>query len=441
MNSHGSKMEELKKRILITFGILIIYRISAQVPVPGVDAISLRSYFDSVGGSFFDLVNTFSGGSFKRFSVLALGIMPYITTSIIFSLLGEVIPQLGELQEDTEGIKKISRWTRYASVILSFIQGYGMAAVFETFRTQSGALVVTEPGLAFKLTTALTLATGTIFLLWLGERITEYGLENGVSLIIFAGIAVELPSDVMQKITLFRNGEMSLFSLGLIFFVFALFLYIVSYVEKAFRPIPVHYAKKVVNNRVYGGSQNLPIRVDTGGVMPPILASSLLAAPSTLLSFAGNESTSGYLKYIKYLQESLYPGTIFFNIVFSALIIYMAYFYAPIQFKTRKIGESLQKNNAFVPGVRPGDATVDYLDTILNRITFFGAIFLVVVCISPMLLSRQIGFSSNMSGTSLLIMVSVCIRLLINLQSFMFSDGYENIYKAKGKYSGAKRRF
>jgi preprotein translocase subunit SecY len=436
MSSNQTKLEELKKRILFTFLLLVVYRLAAQIPVPGVNGSAIQAYFNEGGGGIFDLINTFSGGAFKRFSVLALGIMPYITTSIIFSLLGEVIPQIAELQEDADGHKKIQKWTRYATVILCCVQGYGMAAVFESFKSPGGIPVIPEPGMLFRLTAMITLAAGTMFLLWLGERITEFGLENGVSLIIFAGIAVELPSEIIRNLTLYRNGELQGMTVLIMLAVIIISFYIVAFIERSFRSVPVQYAKKVVHNRVYGGTQSLPMRVDTGGVMPPILASSLLAAPTTFASFVAADSA--VKPYIDTIVQSLYPGKLLFNIFFALLIIYMTYFYAPIQFKTKKIAEMLQKNNAFIPGIRPGAKTKEYLDFLLNRLTFFGALFLVVICISPTLITGQ---QTRFGGTSMLILVSVSIRVMMNIQSFMFSDQYENTHKSKGKYNGSNRRF
>ena len=436
MASTQGKLEELKKKIFFTLLLLFVYRMAAQVPVPGVDGAALKAYFFESGGGIFDLINTFSGGAFKRFSVLALGIMPYITTSIIFSLLGEVVPQLAELQEDSDGHKKIQKWTRYATVVLCCIQGYGITAFFETFRAPGGIPVIPEPGLLFRVTTTITLAGGTMFLLWLGERITEYGLENGVSLIIFAGIAVELPAEIIQKITLFRSGELTGFHLFLTFGVILLAFYVVVFIERSFRSIPVQYAKRVVHNRVYGGTQALPMRVDTGGVMPPILAYSLLAAPTTIAAYV--PETSFMKPYVDTIVQSLYPGNLLFNLVFAFLIAYMAYFYAPIQFKTKKIAEMLQKNNAFIPGVRPGAKTKEYLDYLLNRMTFFGSLYLIVICISPSFIT---GTQTQFGGTALLILVSVSVRVMMSIQSFMFSDRYETAYKARGKYSGNNRRF
>lgn len=436
MSIAQGKLEELKKKVFFTVLLLVVYRFAAQVPVPGVNGSALASHFAEGGNGLFDLINTFSGGAFLRFSVLALGIMPYITTSIIFSLLGEVVPQIAELQEDSEGQKKIQKWTRYATVVLCCVQGYGMAAVFEGFKSQTGVPVIPEPGMLFRVITMITLAGGTMFLLWLGERITEFGLENGVSLIIFAGIAVELPSEVIQKLTLFQSGELGGLDLLIFFGVIISCFFVVAFIERSHRAVPVQYAKKVVHNRVYGGTQTLPVRLDTGGVMPPILASSLLAAPATITSFV--PETSPLKIYLDTIQQSLYPGQLLFNIVFSLLIAYMAYFYAPIQFKTKKIAEMLQKNNAFIPGIRPGAKTKEYLDYILNRLTFLGSLYLILICVTPTIIT---GSYTRFGGTSMLILVSVSIRVLMNIQSFIYADRLEGAYKAKGKYNGAGRRF
>ncbi len=264
-------------------------------------------------------------------------------------------------------------------------------------------------------------------------------LENGVSLIIFAGIAVEIPGEFAQKITLFRNGELGGMALLANFLIIMVSFYIVAFIEKSFRSVPVQYAKKVVHNRVYGGAQTLPIRVDTGGVMPPILASSLLAAPATFANFVSTNST--LRPYLETIQQSLYPGRMLFNVLFALLIVYMAYFYAPIQFKTKKISEMLQKNNAFIPGYRPGVKTKEFLDFVLNRLTFFGSLFLIVICITPTMFANAINAQTRLGGTALLILVSVSIRVIMNIQSFLFANKYEMAYKSKGKYNGARRRF
>ncbi|MCY4643216.1 MAG: preprotein translocase subunit SecY [Bacteriovoracales bacterium] len=435
MNIGQGKLEELKKKILATLLLLIVFRIAAQIPVPGVDGAALKSYFDAQARSIFDLINTFNGGALKRLSVLALGIMPYITTSIIFSLLGEVIPQIQELQEDSDGHKKIQKWTRYATVFLCMVQGYGMATFFESVQSQSGLPVIPEPGVFFRLTTMITLTAGTIFLMWLGERITEYGLENGISLIIFAGIAVDMPAEFIGKITLFQNGELSGFALLGTVLVVIMAFFVISFIEKSYRNVSVQYAKKVVHNRVYGGAQSLPMKVDTGGVMPPILASSLLMAPATVFNLVPKESFIA--PYLETVTSSLYPGQLLFNVVFGLLIMYMAYFYAPIQFKTKRVSQQMQKNNAFIPGIRPGEKTKEFLDFVLNRLTFFGALFLIIICIVPSIVNPQ----TRLGGTALLIVVSVSIRMIMNIQAFLFSGRYETAYKSRGKYSGTNKRF
>lgn len=439
MSTAQSKLEELRKRVFYTFLLLCVFRIASQIPVPGVNPEALESYFAASEGGLFDLFNTFSGGAFQRFSILALGIMPYITTSIIFSLLGEVIPQIAELQDEPDGHKKIQKMTRYATVVLCLIQGYVMSSMFMGLRSPGGVPIIADPGTVFKLTAMITLTAGTMFLLWLGERITEYGLENGVSLIIFAGIAVELPGELLQRFTLYRSGEISGFSILLMIAVIIIAFYVVSFIERSYRAVPVQYAKKVVNNRMYGGTQTLPMKVDTGGVMPPILASSLLAAPITFVGFAGDGGGGGPIRqFFDMILQSLFPGQLLFTVFFAFLIVYMTYFYAPIQFKTKKIAEMLQKNNAFVPGVRPGVKTKEFLDYVLNRLTFFGSIFLVTICVVPDLVA---GTHTMFGGTALLILVSVSIRVMMNVQSFLYSDKLESAYKVKGKYNGQNRRF
>jgi preprotein translocase subunit SecY len=434
----SNRLEDLKKKVFVTVMLLVVYRVAAQVPVPGINASLLEKYWSggSGGRTVFDLINTFSGGAFKRFTVVALGIMPYITTSIIFSLLGEVFPKFQELQEDSEGHKKIQRWTRYATVILCAFQGYGLSTYMEGLNTQGAGAIVADPGMWFRITATMTLAAGTMFLLWLGERITEYGLENGVSLIIFAGIAVELPIEIYQKITLFNSGDITFIRLTTIFVTMIAAFFIVCFIERSIRPIPVQYAKKVVHNRVFGGAQTLPMKVDTAGVMPPILAYALISAPATVLTFV--DQTSSLRKYIEPITSSLMPNGILFNVVLAVLIFYMAYFYAPIQFKTKKISEQLQKNNAFVPGVRPGSKTREFLDYVLNRLTTFSGLYLCVICILPGIF---IGAGTRISGTALLILVSVCIRVMMNIQTFLHSERYESAYKVRGKHKGAKKRF
>ncbi len=435
MASAQGKSEELKKKIFFTFLLLVVYRLTAQVPIPGVDGAALKSYFDQAQGGVLDLFNTFSGGAFKNMTVVALGIMPYITTSIIASLLGEVWPKIKEMQEDYEGQKKIQKYTRYFTVVLCCVQAYGYATLAETFKTKAGIPVIPEPGMLFRLTAVITIAGGTMFLLWLGERITEFGLENGVSLIIFTGIAVELPTEIYQKVTLYRNGELAGIKFLMFFAVVLFTFYVVAFIERSFRGVPVQYAKQIKNNRQFGGTQTLPVRVDTGGVMPPILASTLIFAPLTFANFVGD--TSWMKPYIEKIVQLITPGSIAYYVMFAVLIAYMTYFYAPIQFKSERISDNLKKNNAFIPGVRPGTKTKEYLDFILNRMTFFGTLFLVFICIAPTI---AVSGNTRFGGTAMLILVSVSVRVMMNIQSFMLADRYQTAYKAKGKYNGNNRK-
>lgn len=432
------KLEELRKRVLFTLFILGVFRVATQVPTPGVDAAALTSFFEGMQGSVFGVFNNFTGGALERFSVLALGIMPYITSSIIFSLLAVSFPALGEIQKEPDGHKKIQQWTRYATVLLCAIQGYGLAVGLEALKSPSGLPIVLEPGMGFRGLTVISLTAGTMFVMWLGEQITERGIGNGISLIIFAGIAAGIPSGIRDTLNLFQNGELSGFSLGLVFAIMVAAFWIIIYTEKAFRKIPVQYAKRVVNNRVFGGqSSHLPVKVNISGVMPPIFASALLGFPTTISQFIPEGSP---LKmYFDTIQQSLYPGKTLYNVVFVGLIIFFCYFYAQIQFKTKDISESLRKNGGFIPGIRPGEKTAEFLDTVVNRLTLVGGIYISLICIMPAILFNVAKVPFYFGGTSLLILVGVAIDTMAQAESFLISQRYDSAYKSRGKYSGARR--
>lgn len=438
MSSNVSKLEELKKRVFFTILMLGIYRVATQVPTPGVDGAALSSFFDGMKGSLFSVFNTFSGGALERFSVLALGIMPYITSSIIFSLLSYSIPALGELQKEPDGHKKISQYTRYATVLLCFFQGYGLAVGLENINSPNGLPIVIDPGMAFRLMTVITLTAGTMFVMWLGEQITERGIGNGISLIIFAGIAAGIPSGVRDTFNLLQNGEMSLVNLIIVGVIMLASFYFIIFVERAFRKVPVQYAKRVVNNRVFGGqSSHLPIKVNISGVMPPIFASALLGFPTTISQFVPQESP---LKiYFSNIEQLFMPGKMLYNCVFVGLIIFFAYFYATIQFKTGDVSESLKKNGGFIPGIRPGDQTASFLDQVVSRLTLVGAIYIALICIMPMILFDYAKVPFYFGGTSLLILVGVAIDTMAQAEGFMISQRLDTAYKVKGKYSGVKR--
>lgn len=432
------KIEELRKRVFFTLFILGIFRVATQVPTPGVDSAALTSFFDGMQGSVFGVFNNFTGGALERFSVLALGIMPYITSSIIFSLLAVSFPALGELQKEPDGHKKIQQWTRYATVLLCCIQGYGLSVGLEALKSPSGMPIVLEPGMGFRGLTVISLTAGTMFVMWLGEQITERGIGNGISLIIFAGIAAGIPGGIRDTLNLFQNGELSGFSLGIVIAIMLAAFWVIIYTEKAFRKIPVQYAKRVVNNRVFGGqSSHLPVKVNISGVMPPIFASALLGFPTTVSQFIPEGSP---LKmYFDTIQQSLYPGKTLYNVVFVGLIIFFCYFYAQIQFKTKDISESLRKNGGFIPGIRPGEKTAEFLDNVVNKLTLVGGIYISLICIMPAILFNVAKVPFYFGGTSLLILVGVAIDTMAQAESFMISQRYDTAYKSRGKYSGARR--
>lgn len=438
MSNAQGKLEELRKRVLFTILMLGVYRVATQVPTPGVDSTALSSFFEGAQGSIFGVFNTFSGGALERFSVLALGIMPYITSSIIFSLLAVSFPTLSEMQKEPEGHKKIQQWTRYATVVLCLIQGYGLSVGLEALKSPGGLPIVLEPGMSFRLLTIISLCAGTMFVMWLGEQITERGIGNGISLIIFAGIAANIPSGIADTISLLGNGELSRLSLGVVLLIMLSAFWIIIYIEKSFRKIPVQYAKRVVNNRVFGGqTSHLPVKVNISGVMPPIFASALLGFPATISQFISEGSP---LKmYFDTVQQSLYPGKTLYNVVFVGLIIFFCYFYAQIQFKTQDISESLKKNGGFIPGIRPGAKTAEFLDLVVSRLTLVGGIYISIICIMPAILFNIAKVPFYFGGTSLLILVGVAIDTMAQAESFLISQRYDTAYKARGKYSGARR--
>jgi preprotein translocase subunit SecY len=438
MSSNVSKLEELKKRVFFTILMLGVYRIATQVPTPGVDGSALSSFFDGMKGSLFSVFNTFSGGALERFSVLALGIMPYITSSIIFSLLSYSIPALAELQKEGDGHKKIAQYTRYATVLLCMFQGYGLAVGLENIKSPNGLPVVLDPGMGFRLLTIITLCAGTMFVMWLGEQITERGIGNGISLIIFAGIAAGIPRGIRDTFNLLSNGEMSMVNLVIVGGIMLISFWAIIYVERAFRKVPVQYAKRVVNNRVFGGqSSHLPIKVNISGVMPPIFASALLGFPTTIGQFVPEGSP--VKSYFTDVTNLFYPGKMLYNVVFVGLIVFFSYFYATIQFKTDDVSDSLKKNGGFIPGIRPGDQTADFLNKVIAHLTLVGAIYVAAICLMPTILFNYAKVPFYFGGTSLLILVGVAIDTMAQAESFMISQRLDTAYKVKGKYSGVKR--
>lgn len=424
-------MPELKSKFLWTFFLLAIYRIGVHLPVPGVDGNALADFFASAQNTLFGLFDMFSGGGLKNLSIFALGIMPYISASIIIQLLTVVSPELKRLskEEGAAGKKKITQYTRYGTVFISLVQGLGIAVGIESMASPTGAPIVFDPGWGFRVVTVLTLTAGTIFVMWLGEKITERGIGNGISLIICAGIVAGLPSGIGQSYRLFSAGDVSLFTILIVLLVMAAVLVGITFMERAQRRIPIHYAKRMLGRKMYGGqTSHLPLRINTAGVIPPIFASSILMFPATIANF----SDAGFLSKIAgYFQ----PDSVLYNVCFVAFIVFFCFFYTAIIFDPKEIAENLKKQGAFVPGIRPGFKTNEYIDKVLTRLTFWGAIYISIVCVLPMLLMKQFNVPFYYGGTSLLIVVGVSMDTMAQVQSHLISGRYDGLL-AKAKIKG-----
>ena len=426
-----TRIPELKRRILITGLLLIVYRIGIHIPTPGIDNLALKAVFESQSGTLFGLIDMFSGGALARFSIFTLGIMPYISSSIILQLLTVVIPQLEKLSKEGElGRRKITQYTRYGTIVLSVIQGMGIAVGLESVTAGAGS-VVYHPGWAFRIMTVITLTSGTAFLMWLGEQITERGIGNGISLIIFAGIVARFPSGLVRTVTLVRTGEMNLFA-GL--FLLALMVGVVGviiYFERAHRRIPVQYARRIVGRKVYGGqSTHLPLKVNTAGVIPPIFASSILLFPATIASFIKHPVT-------RTISDALTPGRAGYELLFVAFIVFFCYFYTAVTFNPVDVADNMKKYGGFVPGIRPGKKTAEYIDKILTRITLGGAIYVSVICVLPSILIARFNVPFYFGGTGLLIVVGVAMDTVQQIESHLITRHYEGFLK-KGQMKGRR---
>ncbi|MBE7416095.1 MAG: preprotein translocase subunit SecY [Deltaproteobacteria bacterium] len=425
-----SKIPELNRRILITLAMLAVFRIGVFIPTPGVDSEALAGFFKSASGTLLDFATMFTGGALERFSIFALGIMPYISASIIIQLLTAVVPHLEKLQKEGEpGKKVITQYTRYSTIGLSIVQSLMIAVGLESMRGPAGEAIVLNPGWDFRLLTMITLTTGTAFLMWLGEQITERGVGNGISLLIFVGIVANMPSALYNTILLVRAGEMSLF---VILFLLALMVAVVAFIvfmETGQRRIPIQYPKRVVGRKVMGGgTQHLPLKVNTSGVIPPIFASSIIVFPATVASFIE-------VPYLGWVANSMNPDGLLYNILYVVLIIFFTYFYTAIQFNPKDVAENLKKYGGFVPGIRPGPNTADYLDTVLTRLTFWGAIYLSAVCVLPSFLVIEFNAPFYFGGTALLIVVGVAMDTAQQIESHLLARSYEGLLK-KGKIKG-----
>ncbi len=418
-----AQMPELRKKLAWTLFILCMYRVGVHVPVPGIDAGALSHFFASMQGSVFALLDMFSGGGLRNVSVFALGIMPYISASIILQLLQVVSPDIKRLakEEGQAGRRKITQYTRYLTVAITLIQGFGIAALLEGMVSPENAPVVMNPGWEFRLVTIVTLTAGTILIMWLGEQITAKGIGNGISLIIFSGIVVGIPSALMRSYQLIKAGDMNvLFAIFILIMMLAVTVGIV-FVERAQRRIPIQYAKRQIGRKMYGGqTTHLPLRINTAGVIPPIFAQSLLLFPATVAGF----STAEWLQtVVSWFQ----PTSIVYNVIFVALIFFFCFFYTAIIFDPKDIAENLKKAGGFVPGIRPGDKTREYIDNVLTRLTLWGGIYISIISVLPMLLIAQFNVPFYFGGTSLLILVGVAIDFMGQVESHLISQQYEGL--------------
>ncbi|HEX9882686.1 MAG TPA: preprotein translocase subunit SecY [Desulfobaccales bacterium] len=422
-----AKIPELKRRILFTLLMLAIYRLGCQVPTPGIDPDALMAFFAAQRGTIFGLFDMFSGGALERLSVFALGIMPYISAAIIIELLKVVIPGLEKLYKEGEaGQKKIKQYTRYGTVVIAAIQGLGIAVGLESMTGGSGHLpVVLHPGWAFRLMTVLTLTSGTAFIMWLGEMITERGIGNGISLIIFAGIVARLPSAIINSFQLMGTGEIMPLLMVLLIIAMIVVVGVIVFVERGQRRIQVQYARRVVGRRMYGGqSTHLPLKVNTAGVIPPIFASSLLMFPATVAGFVHNE-------WVKWAAEAISPGGLGHDFIYVALIIFFCYFYTAVTFNPVDVADNLKKWGGYVPGLRPGKPTSEYIDRILTRITLGGAIYVSAVCVLPSFMIQKFNVPFYFGGTALLIVVGVAMDTMSQIESHLLTRHYEGFMKKR----------
>ncbi|MEL7641923.1 MAG: preprotein translocase subunit SecY [Solidesulfovibrio sp.] len=426
-----ARLPELKKKLLWTFVLVAVYRIGVHVPVPGVDSAALADFFESAKNTLFGLFDMFSGGGLRNLSIFALGIMPYISASIIIQLLTVVSPELAKMQkeEGAAGRKKITQYTRYGTVLITIIQGFGIAVGLESMASPTGAPVVLAAGWGFRLMTIVTLTAGTVFLMWLGEQMTEKGIGNGISMIIYAGIVAGLPRAVLSTLDLIKAGELSLFVLLLIVALMLAVLVAIVFMERGQRRIPIQYAKRMVGRKMYGGqTTHLPLRVNTAGVIPPIFASSILLFPATLGEFSS-------VPWLKTVAGLFSPQTMTYNVIFVALIVFFCYFYTAIIFDPADIAENIRKQGGFIPGIRPGLKTKEYIDKVLARITLWGSMYISLVCVLPMVLIQQFNVPFYFGGTSLLIVVGVAMDFMSQIESYLISRQYEGLMQ-KGRIKG-----
>lgn len=418
------RIPELKKRVIFSLAMLAVYRVGCHIPTPGIDRLALSHFFKQAQGTLLGLFDMFSGGALERLTVFALGIMPYISASIIFQLLTVVVPYIEKLSKEGEsGRKKIIQYTRYATIVLSVVQGLGIAIGLESMRGPAGELVVPSPGWSFRLMTVLTLTAGTAFIMWLGEQMSEKGIGNGISLIIFAGIVVRLPTALINTVKLLNAGQISLF---IIIFVVALMFAVIAgivFVERGQRRLPIHYAKRVVGLKTFNAqTSHLPLKVNMAGVIPPIFASSIIMFPATIANFID-------IPWVQNIAKSLTPGHVIYNIFFVAFIVFFCYFYTAVTFNPADVAENIKKHGGYIPGIRPGKETSDFMDSVLTRLTFAGAIYISIVCVLPSILIGKFNLPFYFGGTALLIAVGVGMDTVAQIESHLITRNYEGFMK------------
>ena len=422
----------LAKRLGWTFLLLCCYRIGVHVPIPGVDAAALAAYFKSLSGTLFDMFDMFSGGGLSNVSVFALGVMPYISASIIMQLLQVVSPDIKRMakEEGQAGRRKITQYTRYLTVLITLVQGLFISIGLESMTSPDGTPIVLNAGWHFRMVTMATFTAGSMLVMWLGEQITERGIGNGISLIIFCGIVVGIPRGIMQSMDLIKSGSMSIFLAVIIVLLMAAVLTAIVFVERAQRRIPISYAKRQIGRKMFGGQNtHLPLRVNTAGVSPPIFASSLLLFPATVGQFSTNE-------YVRMVTDFFAPHGVLYNVLYVVLIFFFCYFYTAIIIDPKDMAENLKKNGGFVPGIRPGERTQEYIDTVLSRLTLSGAVYISAISLLPMLMIAKFNVPFYFGGTSLLILVGVAMDFMNQVESHMISTQYQGLMNKAARKGG-----
>ena len=422
----------LAKRLGWTFLLLCCYRIGVHVPIPGVDAAALAAYFKSLSGTLFDMFDMFSGGGLSNVSVFSLGVMPYISASIIMQLLQVVSPDIKRMakEEGQAGRRKITQYTRYLTVLITLVQGLFISIGLESMTSPDGTPIVLNAGWHFRMVTMATFTAGSMLVMWLGEQITERGIGNGISLIIFCGIVVGIPRGIMQSMDLIKSGSMSIFLAVIIVLLMAAVLTAIVFVERAQRRIPISYAKRQIGRKMFGGQNtHLPLRVNTAGVIPPIFASSLLLFPATVGQFSTNE-------YVRMVTDFFAPHGVLYNVLYVVLIFFFCYFYTAIIIDPKDMAENLKKNGGFVPGIRPGERTQEYIDTVLSRLTLSGAVYISAISLLPMLMIAKFNVPFYFGGTSLLILVGVAMDFMNQVESHMISTQYQGLMNKAARQGG-----